>query len=77
MDSRYEIRVLGHLGPLLRPTLGRMRCVRVPAQITLCGRLSPEKLRRLLGLLDAHGITLVRLERTERSRGGRRTPPRR
>jgi hypothetical protein len=75
MNRRYEIRILGHLGPLLRTTVDCMRSETVPPQITIRGRLSPDDLRWLLRLLDAHGITLVRLERAGRPRGDRARGP--
>jgi hypothetical protein len=67
MDSRYEIRILGHLGPVLRAAIDGMRCELLPAQTTIRGRLTPGDLRRLLRRLDATGVTLVHLART----GGR------
>ena len=72
MDSRYEIRILGYLGPVLRAALDGMRCEIVPAQTTIRAKLSPGDLRQLLKHLDARGVTLIHLART----GGRprRTP---
>jgi hypothetical protein len=64
MDSRYEIRVLGYLGPVLRAAVGGMRCELVPAQTTIRAKLSPGDLRQLLGRLDARGVTLIHLART-------------
>ena len=68
MDSRYEIRISGHLGPLLRAAIvDGMRCEAVPRHTTISGRFSPAGLRRFLRRLDEYGLTLVRLDRTEPS----------
>jgi hypothetical protein len=64
MDCRYEIRILGYLGPVLRAAIDGMRCEPVPCQTTIRGRLSPGDLRRLLRRLEARGVTLVHLSRT-------------
>jgi hypothetical protein len=64
MDSRYEIRILGYLGPVLRAAVDGMRCEPVPCQTTIRGTLSPGDLRRLLQRLDARGVTLIHLART-------------
>jgi hypothetical protein len=67
MDSRYEIRILGYLGPVLRAAVDGMRCELVPTQTTLHAKLSPADLRQLLRRLDARGVTLIHLAST----GGR------
>lgn len=79
MDSRYEIRILGYLGPVLRAAVDGMRYELMPTQTTIRATLSPGDLRRLLKRLDARGVTLIHLARTgERLRRGpivdRRSP---
>ena len=70
MESRYEIRIFGYLGPVLRAAVEGMRCEVVPRQTTIHGRLSPGELRRLLSHLDTRGLTLIHLARS----GTRRRP---
>ena len=67
MDSRYEIRILGYLGPVLRAAVDGMRYELMPTQTTIRAKLSPGDLRQLLKRLDARGVTLIHLTRT----GGR------
>jgi hypothetical protein len=67
MDSRYEIRILGYLGPVLRAAVDGMRCELMPTQTTIRATLSPGDLRQLLRRLDARGVTLIHLGRA----GGR------
>jgi hypothetical protein len=64
MDRRYEIRILGYLGPVLTADVG-MRCESVSRQTTLRGQLSHGELRRLLRRLDEHGVSLIRLDHAE------------
>jgi hypothetical protein len=64
MDSRYEIRILGYLGPVLRAAIDGMRCELMPSQTTIRAKLSPGDLRLLLKRLDARGVTLIHLART-------------
>ena len=64
MDSRYEIRILGYLGPVLRAAIDGMQCEIVPTQTTIRAKLSPGDLRQLLKRLDARGVTLIHLART-------------
>jgi hypothetical protein len=65
MNERYEIRIRGFLGPLLRSVFSGMRCKSVPCQSTIRGELSQEDLRRLLELLDESGVELVSLGRAD------------
>ena len=62
MHERYEIRVRGCLGPLLRVAFDEMRFQFVPSQSTICGELSEGDLDRLLRRLDQTGLQLVRLD---------------
>jgi len=59
MAERYEIRVLGLLGPLLRTVFGSMRCEAVPRQTTLRGQLSLDELGWLLKRLDQWDVELI------------------
>jgi hypothetical protein len=63
MTERYEIRVRGLLGPLLRVIFGGMTCESVPCQSTIHGDLTDDDLRRLLERLDQSGVELVELSR--------------
>jgi hypothetical protein len=62
MNVRYEIRIRGLLGPLLRRTFGSMSCEALPCQSTIRGKLSAEELEKLLTRLDESGIELVYLD---------------
>ena len=62
MKERYEIRIAGLLGPLLRSKFASMACMTLPMQSTIRGRLSEEELYRLLAKLEASGVELVYLD---------------
>jgi hypothetical protein len=62
MKERYEIRIHGLIGPLLRSTFEDLACERLPAQSTIRGKLTAEELHRLLRRLDQSGIQLVYLD---------------
>jgi hypothetical protein len=62
MKERYEIRIRGLLGPLLRARFGDLSCWTLPSQSTIRGRLSEEELQRLLDRLEESGVELVHLD---------------
>lgn len=62
MKERYEIRIRGLLGPLLRKTFDDMNCEALPRQSTIRARLSAKELDDLLRRLDQSGIELVYLD---------------
>ena len=62
MRERYEIRIQGLIGPLLRSAFESLACETRPAQSTIRGELSAEDLHRLLRRLDRSGVQLVYLD---------------
>jgi hypothetical protein len=63
MDERYEIRIRGYLGPLLRTAIGKLRYRTLPNQSTIRGRLSDAEVELLLERLNRSGVELVCLSR--------------
>lgn len=64
MDDRYEIRVLGRLGPALRAAFPAMHCDVVTQQTVIRGRLTGPELRRLLDRMDRSGLMILDLYHT-------------
>lgn len=63
MHERYQIRVHGFLGPLIRKALGGLHYRTLPHQSTIRGRLTDATLERLLLRLDRSGVEVVCLRR--------------
>jgi len=66
MKERYEIRIHGLLGPLLRSKFGSMACETLPSQSTIRGRIEPITLVRLLDKLEAAGLVERRPDPADR-----------
>ena len=62
MKERYEIRIHGLLGPLLRSRFASLAVETLPCQSTIRGRFSEEELQRLLDKLQESGVELVYLD---------------
>ena len=63
MNDRYEIRVRGLLGPLLRVIFADLSSRTLGPQSVIRGRLTETELERLLTRLDRCGLQVVRLNR--------------
>ena len=64
MSERYEIRLMGRLGPVLSSSFDGMQCVCVSGRTVIRGRLSGPDLDRLLELMDKFGLTVFELQST-------------
>jgi hypothetical protein len=59
MKERYEIRIHGLLGPLLRSRFKDLACETLPSQSTIRGKLSADGLNQLLARLEESGVEVV------------------
>lgn len=62
MKERYEIRIHGLIGPLLRKRFEGLACETILCQSTIRAKLSAEELHKLLRRLDQSGVELVYLD---------------
>jgi len=65
MNEKYEIRVVGRLGPALRASFSAMHCHVVTHHTVIRGRLSAHELSCLLERMDKFGLEIVDLYRAQ------------
>jgi hypothetical protein len=62
MRERYEIRIHGLFGPLLRSRFASLACETLQCQSTIRGRFSEQELEHFLDRLEESGVELVYLD---------------